>query len=284
MDSKVDWEIAFRIVFIGTIVQDYGSIWQTRSFCCAELIIYIILYIHVWYCCTDITYTYLYYSLIVISLYIHCISCICMVWYLVVLRCFWPLEWRRDTMRTLFGSPSCRGCSGFNPYIHSGCCKCCCHFPILMHHIDHHRFLHVARNELDLAAFDCSKPIGPEVQSCFVGLLWQVVANRSRDPCVPVTTRSHLLHSGDQTRLEVKNHPGNVILSSPLNQRPWSRHVRMRLDLEVRLVPTSMSMSPVVQRIPIRIVCSPCSNSCFFFNGSEVLTGLLDSNQGVVGP
>lgn len=123
MDSKVDWEIAFRIVFIGTIVQDYGSIWQTRSFCCAELIIYIILYIHVWYCCTDITYTYLYYSLIVISLCIHCISCICMVWYLVVLRCFWPLEWRRDTMRTLFGSPSCRGCSGFNPYIHSGCCK-----------------------------------------------------------------------------------------------------------------------------------------------------------------
>ena len=119
---------------------------------------------------------------------------ICMVWYLVVVRCFRPLQWCSDPMRTLLCSPSSRGCSGFNTYavVVAKTCKprqtaplSCCFSSAS--HIDHHRFLDLARNELDLAVFDCSKPIGPEVQSYFWGLPCQVVANTSRDPCVSVT-------------------------------------------------------------------------------------------------
>jgi hypothetical protein len=60
MDSKVDWEIALRIVFIGTIVQDYGSIWQTRSFCCAELIIYIYYTIYTYDIAVQILHIHIY--------------------------------------------------------------------------------------------------------------------------------------------------------------------------------------------------------------------------------
>ena len=62
MGSKGDFEIGFRLPLIGTIFEDYGFQIVRRSFCCAELniFIYVCTYIYIVAVCT---YIYIYYTL-----------------------------------------------------------------------------------------------------------------------------------------------------------------------------------------------------------------------------